>query len=308
MIRAILIALALCGLIAIDTQAQSFWVAQPPSVDAKKPPKPPSPACDSFGWCDQGQVTGVSGSYTPVVPLSAANVRVYGNTNGSTDGDLWLRSCTWSTCGPATKVLDVTNPRDTYIRTSGVARGASGTYYAILYTGDGYPTQGGYSPSWATSPDGVTWTWHGPITLFGRNQSSAAALIVDEAGGAFACMAWVDIGNGLRLMHAPMPCMPGQWQSDGANHWPIASDGAPQFVTATRTQYGVHLIGAIGYPATAHRHIFSCTGLPPWTVVEQDAMTRNGQPKGTNLSFDGATIHALTAGRQFTLPARAFPC
>lgn len=305
MIRAILLALlAFSPLVA----AQSFWVAQPPRVDAKKPPKPPPPACSSFGWCDQGNTAGVSGSYTPVVQMGGEQVRVFGNTNGATDGNLYLLVGSWSSVGSASLVLDITEPRDTYIRTSGIARGASGTYYAVLYTGDGYPTTGGYSPSWATSPDGYAWTWHGPITIFGRNQSSAAALIVDEAGGAFACMAWIDIGSGLRLMHAPLPCAPSQWQSDGTNHWPIASDGAPQFVTATRTQHGYHLIGAIGYPATAHRHIFSCTGLPPWTVIEADAMTRNGQPKGTNLAFDGAAIHALTNGRHFKLEARAFPC
>lgn len=278
-------------------------------VEAKKPVPPPT--CPSaFGWSCPTTVAGVTTNYTPTVSLSATNIRVYANSNGSVDGDLWLRSCTWSSCGPATKVLHITTPRDQYIRTSGVARGASGTYYAVLYTGDGYPTQGGYSPSWATSPDGVTWTWHGPIGLFGRNQSSAAALIVDESRtDQHACMAWLDLAGGLILMHAPMPCMPADWRSDGPNMWPIAGE-SPQFVAAARTPYGYHLIGANTWPATAHRHLYSCDGVTGWHVLEPDAATRTSAGKGTNLVYEPTTnlLHALTSGEHRTLPARAFTC
>lgn len=303
MVAVAVVAIAL-GLTATLALAQSFLVSERPSVEAKKPPQV---QCTAFGWCKIGTVNNVVGHYTPVVSLSATQIRVYSNTaNGSVDGKFYLRSCTWSSCGPATMVLQITAPQDDYIRTSGVARGASGTYYAVLYTGDGYPTQGGYSPSFATSPDGVSWTWHGPITLFGRNQSSAAALIVDESRtDDYACMAWLDIGPNLYLMHAPLPCMPADWRTDGANQWPTPGE-QPQFVSVAKTPYGYHMIGAT---ATAMKHVFSCTGLPPWTILEPHAPVQTSD-KGTNLSWESSTntIHALTSGVHFTLPARAFPC
>lgn len=275
-------------------------------AEAKKPPPPP-PQCSAFGWCNQGIVAGVVGNYAPVVIMGGSQIRVYANTNGTTDGNLYVRVGSWSSVGSASMVLDITDPRDTYIRTSGIARGASGTYYAVLYSGDGYPTQGGYSPSWAVSTDGYNWTWVGPITLFGRNQSSAAALVVDEGRtDDYRFMFWMDIGTSLYLVHSADGAT---WVSDGLNQWPIAGEQA-QFASAAQTPYGYHIIAAINYPATAHRHVFSCTGLPPWRVIEMDAGTRGTAQKGTNLVYDSVTntLHALTSGVHYTLQARAFPC
>lgn len=278
-----------------------------PAYAAKKPPPPPP---DDVVWTKVGTVQGDVGNYTPVVQLGGNQIRIYANTNGSTDGDLWLRVGSWSSVGSAAKVLDVTDQRDTFIRTSGVARGASGVYYAVLYTGDGYPTQGGYSPSWATSPDGTTWTWHGPISPFGRNQSSAANLIVDESrADAYRFIFWMDLysPSNLVLVHSADGVT---WQSDGLNVWPIAGE-TPQFVTAARTPYGYHLIGANTYPATALRHVFSCDGLTGWHVIEMASDVINtSAAKGTNLVYDAATnmLHALTSGTHWTLTARNFGC
>jgi hypothetical protein len=262
------------------------------------------------GWQDMGTVSGVVSNYTPVVVISSTSIRVYQNTNGTTDGDYWLRSGTWSSVGVPLDVLHIAVARDTYIRTSGVARGASGTYYAVLYTGDGYPTQGGCSPSWATSPDGITWTWDGPIGIFGRNQSSAAALIVDESRtDAYRFMAWLDgVGPQLTMMHSATGAVT-DWQSDGLNMWPIAGD-SPQFCSAARDSYGYHLICANQYPATAMRHLWSCDGLK-WSVLEMAAPIINtSSGKGTNLAFDPSTgvLHALTSGTHWQTAQEAWPC
>lgn len=288
------------------------------ALAAPMPKGSPKPQPDSVVWTKVGTIANDPSNYTPVVPIDATHMRLYANTpDNVNNGDLWLRNCSWSSCGSASKVLHIDVARDTYIRTSGIAKGASGTYYAVLYTGDGYPTQGGYSPSWATSPDGLTWAWWGPVGIFGRNQSSAMNLIVDESRtDDRACMAWLDLPNtlpqgaGLVLMHSALPCMPDLWRSDGANMWPIAGE-EPQFVAAVRTPYGYHLIGANTYPATALRHVFSCTGLPPWHVLEMASDVINMSiGKGTNLAYDPSTnlIHAVTSGVHWTLSAKAYPC
>lgn len=275
---------------------------------AAKPPKNPPPPSDGVVWTKGATVVGVCSNYTPVVSLDATHIRVYSNTDCTTDGDLWLRLCSWSTCGAASKVLHITDARDTYIRTNAVVRGATGTYYALLYTGDGYPTQGGYSPSWATSPDGVTWTWQGPIGIFGRNQSSAAALIVDEARtDDFRFMAWLDgVAAGLVMMHSADGV---SWTSDGLNVWPIAGE-SPQFVTAAKDQFGYHLIGANTYPATALRHAWSCDGLS-WRIIETASEVINTSVgKGTNLVYEPTTnlLHALTSGQHWSIAAQPYPC
>lgn len=275
-------------------------------------PAPKPPVCkqaDALCWTKVGTVSNVTYNYTPVVALDATHTRTYSNSNGVADGNLYLRSCSWTSCGPAAEVLHISAPSDTYIRTLGVARGTSGTYYAVTYTGDGYPTQGGYTPSWATSPDGVTWTWWGSIQNFWRYQSSGMNLIVDESrNDGYRFMFWTDRNGGLVLMHSDTG-MPADWQSDDTNMWPFPEQ--PQFVSAVRTPYGYHLIGANIYPATALRHVFSCTGLPPWHVLETASDVINiTVGKGTNLAYDLSTnlIHALTSGVHWTLPAKAFPC
>lgn len=284
-----------------------------------KPPKKPLTASNDVVWtklaCVKDSRGCLANNYTVPIIMGGQQIRVYSNNNQSLGiaGNLNLQVGSWTQVGSEILALDVTNPRDTYIRTLGMARGASGAYYAVLYTGDGYPTQGGYSPSWATSHDGLVWSWAGPIGILGRNQSSAMNLIVNEARtDDMACMAWLDLAGGLILMHAPMPCEPSDWRSDGLSVWPIQGE-QPQFVTAAWTPYGYHLIGADMWDGTTNRelrHLFSCTGLPPWHVVEMASDIGAGTSKGANLAYDPATnlIHALVSGNHFTLQAKNFGC
>ena len=275
---------------------------------AKHTRPPPQPVCSAFGWCKVGTLSGVTSSYTPVVQLGGSQIRVYANTANGVDGSLYLRVGSWSSVGGPSLVLDVTVPRDSFIRTSGIARGASGRYYAVLYTGDGYPTQGGYSPSWATSEDGYAWTWNGPIDIFGRNQSSAANLIVDEARvDDYRFMFWMDLaGVGIVLVHSADGVT---WASDRVPMWPIAGE-YPQFLAGVKDQYGYHLIGANAYPATALRHVFSCDGLTNWRMLETSAAILGGSVKGTNLAYDAPNnlIHALTIGVHYQIPVRDWGC
>ena len=180
-------------------------------------------------------------------------------------------------------------------------------YYAVLYVGPCYGCTNGFSPAFATSPDGYVWTYHGRISPFGINQSSAMNLLVDEARtDAYRFMFWMDVSTNFYLVHSADGI---SWTSDAQNQWPIAGE-QPQFASATKTASGYHIIAAINFPATAHRHIFSCTGLPPWRVLEMDADTRWSAQKGTNLSWDAATntIHALTSGVHYTVQDRVLTC
>jgi len=280
-------------------------------------------SAQTLPWHKIGSVQNSTGSYTPVVQLCACDVQIFANTpdnnnDPATSGGYWLRAGTWAKV--STPPLNVKPPdmpaQDSWIRTSGVARGLlSGAYYAVWYTGDGYPTQGGYSPSWAESYDnGHSWTWMGPISLFGRNQSSAANLIVDEIrNDAYACMYWMDLPpDKLVLVHAPMPCMPGDWQSDGLNTWSIAGE-EPQFVTAVKTPFAYHRIGAAYFDGTNHRplrHDVSCDGITNWRVVEMASPIGQSGAKGANLSYSPSdnTLHALVSGVHWTLPESNWGC
>lgn len=232
------------------------------------------------------------------------------------NGDLYLYQGTWSLLQAPQIVLHITAPADTFIRTMGCAKGnATPSHWCILYTGGGYGNGyvGGYSPSLATSPDGGSWTWLGPLGLFGRNQSSAMNLIVDETrGDAYRFMAWLDLAGGLVLMHSASGNI-GDWQSDGQNMWPIPGE-QPQFVGGAKTPFGYHLIGANMYDGTSNRllrHVFSCTGMPgTWHVIETASSIGATGSKGAILTFDAATslLHAVVSGQHFTLPARNFGC
>lgn len=271
--------------------------------------KPPKPQPDGIVWTAAGVVSGVASNYTPVV-TSATGICVYSNSNGVTEGHLYRACGTWSSVGPWQLVFATTpGSQDAYIRTLGVARGASGTLYAVLYVGPCYGCTGGFSPAFGVSSDnGLTWEYRGRFSPFGINQSSAGAIVVDEARtDAYRFMVWLDIGPALYLVHSADGVT---WSSDGLNQWPLANE-QPQFCSAAKTQYGVHMICAVN-PLTASvqlRHVFSCTGLPPWRVLEMASeVVSTTARKGTNLTVDGATLHALTSGKHWTLPIAAYAC
>ena len=252
----------------------------------------------ALDWRQETDVP-VAGSYTPFVVLFDHTIRSYTNsTNGDVDGRWYVRD----NDEPYQLALAINDPRDRYVRTSGVTRLPNGSYVALLMTGDGYPTQGGYSPSIATSSNGTTWTWHGTVSPFGRFQSSAGALTASVDG----CEAWTD-GTGQKLvrMTAPLPCL--VWSGDATEVWPMAlPDDSPQFCTATRTQYGTHLICANKFPASKHRHLFRARSSTVFCVLETSAPTVG--EKGTHLAFDGIRIHAITGGRHRSLEAKDFSC
>ena len=258
-------------------------------------------------WHRVGALKGVgSNSYTPVVPQRGSDqIVVFRNSAGSGSSDLLRASGTWSRgVGKWSKVLHITDPRDDWIRTSGCAQGESGTMYCVLYIGDNYPTQGGYSPSWATSTGGgYIWQWHGPISPFGRNQSSAMNLIVDESRvDDYRFMFWMDY-LGLQLVHSADGVT---WRSDGVNMWPRPNE-SPQFVGGVKTPMAYHLIGMASWPGPTV-HIVSCDGINDWEVVEDASVLNTG--KGANLSYDATTntIHALVSGVHWTLQETYWGC
>ncbi len=268
---------------------------------------------DGIVWTQLPNVGGISSNYTPVVVMGGNQIRVFTNTANGVDGDMWLHVGSWSSVGSPTMVYNTPAGSDDFIRTLGVARGESGTYYAVLYVGPCYGVGcvSGFNPAFATSPDGYNWTYHGRISPFGSNQSSANNLIVDEGRtDDYRFMFWMDIPSGLFLVHSG----DGEaWSSDGVNVWPIAGE-VPQFVAAARDSWGIyHLIGADRFDGTSNRalrHLYSCTGLPPWHIIEMASDVGATGAKGTNLVWDGPNnvLHALTTGAHYTLEGRSYPC
>ena len=121
-------------------------------------------------WTSDGTVRGVNTNYTPIVLTSSTGISIYTTALSQTvlDGQLLRQTGTWTSVGTgkvvmsSSQVTDVTNP---YIRTTAIVKGPSGAYYGLIHVGSGYPSSNGFRPAWATSPDGVNWTYHGMITL-----------------------------------------------------------------------------------------------------------------------------------------------
>ena len=215
-----------------------------------------------------------------------AMARVYTNADFSrTGGNLHLYEGTLNSVTYKGRLFSIDTPRDAYIRTFGMAK-RNGKYYALLYTGDGYPTSGGYSPSWATSDDGLQWTWFGSVSPYPRAPSSGQALVA-EADGSFK--AWIDqVGGTLREMSSPDGLV---WKDQG-DIWPATlPKNEALFPNAVRTPNGTMLAVANAFPATKIRTLWKCNNGSTWSVLEDDAPIRNGD-KGSALAWDGTRIHA----------------
>lgn len=271
----------------------------------------PTPVLSSaVEWSHHDPVAGdMCCFYAPIV-VKGDTLRVYSNSTrghpnpeaSGEDGVYTLRMGTLVQTGEPQIILRTPPGPDAYIRTSGVVE-RDGQYYALLFTGDAYPGTNGYSPSWATSPDGLTWTWHGKVTERGMFASSNALVMTDRTD-SYRFLSWVD-GAGLKLalMHSADGL---SWIVDPDEKWPAElSADTPVFPSATRTPYGYHLIAADGYPAKHHRHLFSCDGMT-WRVLEREAPTISF--KSTNLAYDAGIVHAIVLGDHWSFPAKAFGC
>lgn len=262
------------------------------------------PTTTAVAWEKQRQIDGICCNYAPFV-IQGDVLRVYSNSNNGADGDYWLREGTLEGVAEPVRVLHLAEPADTYIRTSGVVVDSRGNYFALLWTGSGYPTTNGYSPSWAMSPDGRAWTWHGNVSPVGRSlfSSSNALVLNEERTDAYRFMSWTDMDGGLRMLHSADGMT---WVIDPTEVLPpeLATD-VPVFPTATRTPFGYHLIYSNNWPATAHRHLWSCDGRR-WRVLEFDAPIKSS--KGTNLAYDAGVVHSIIGGAHSTFIAKAFPC
>ena len=293
---------------------------------------------DEATWTVKPDIRNVKGNYTPLVITGANQIRVYANTNGSasSDGTLFMRSGSFTSVGKATAVILPSQITDQtgkpFIRTTGVVRAPSGKYYAVLHVGDSYPSPTGYVPAWATSNDGVSWTYRGKFRIDGTIPyvySSGASLIVQEEKPAVLdtfnpinnrYLVWEDaysIDGVYKRMVLVYSADGVDWRfyrnalGEVIDVWPndpsVAAD-QPVFPTTTKTPYGFHLIAGDRWPTSFHRHLYSCDGLT-WRVIEIQADTYAG-PKGTNLAYEATTglIHALTSASHFTLPAQAWSC
>jgi hypothetical protein len=272
---------------------------------------------------------------------------VYGNTNGVTDGMLFLREGSFTHGVGATSVAispgQLSDMPGGFIRTTAVVKGSQ-KYYAVIHVGNAYEGNStGFQPAWATSDDSVNWQYHGRTKIDGAVQgvfASGAALVVQEEKPA--TLDTVNPANNRYLIWEDAYSIDGVakklvliYSADGENWhfyrnatnividvWPtdpaVIADG-PVFPSVVRTPFGYHLIAADTWPGKHHRHLWSCNGLT-WRVLEASAPTfvgNDGNAKGTNLAYDPAAglVHAATLNYQgvsgsahWTLSAQAFAC
>lgn len=281
-------------------------------------------ASTAVTWARQPDVNGAIGNNGALVILNSGKPELFvsGPATDANDGRMFRLVGTMQSLGQPQMALDVkqqypTATQDYYIRSMGVVKGAQ-MYYALLYTGPCYGAGcvGGFTPSWATSPDGVVWTWYGSVSPFGRNQSSANALVLDESRtDGYRFMAWLDVpGYKVRMMHSADGLT---WAGYDQEQYPVADlpNDAPLSASVAKTPYGCHMVVAIDFPATAHRHLFSATCLAPWKVLEMqaetywlDAVHATTAPKGTRLAYEPATnlVHAFTQYAHLTMIAKAY--
>lgn len=259
--------------------------ASPQVVDATPTPEAVAPSSTAPVWTVAPDILGACCNYSSLIS-APDGWRVYTNhAPDGHDGDLQLYRG-----GVATQVLHITDPRDTYIRTSAVILGADGKYYGLAYTGDAYPSQGGYSPSWITSDDGESFTWAGPIGLYGRIFSGAGALVRDSNGGF---RAWLDFADQLHEMRSPSG-LPGTWSDVGA----FPSGTGTLWASAAGTPNGIMVAVATGFPTESIALWWQCQG-GPWVVLDHAAPIVNGQ-KGTALTYADGQIHAYSLGKHWT--------
>jgi hypothetical protein len=266
-------------------------------------PSSPAPTSRS-AWSTQNPLPGSCCNYAQILLDSfenGAQARIYTNSDLATAaGILHLYQGDLSGVSDVGPVLSIANTRDAYIRTFGLAR-RDGKYFALLYTGDAYPSSGGYSPSWAHSDDGISWTWDGPVSPYPRALSSGQALTA-EPDGSFK--AWIDqVGGTLREMSS----LDGiHWQDQG-DIWPSTLPRAQAlFPNAVRTEHGTMLSVADAFPATKIRTLWRCHGQSSWKLLEEDAPIRHGF-KGSALAWDGQSIHAFANGSHWTRAEPACP-
>ena len=236
-------------------------------------------------WQEAERIEGACCYYSSLV-IGANGVQVF--TNTAADGTLGGLNLYEN--GTGRTVLRIDAPADAYIRTSAIIE-RGGRYYGLLETGDNYPGTNGYTPSWATSPNGVDWTWHGTVSPYGRMFGSGASLTMDENGHF---RAWVDQGNDLYEMRSV----------DGL-HWVDAGivKEAPGvlFSSAARTPTGTMLAVADTWPSTSIAVLWQCHGQA-WQVLEHKSAIHSGE-KGVALTYADGLIHAYSRGLHWTTPS-----
>jgi len=296
-------------------------------------------------WTDDGPIHGVKSSYTPLVITGPNQIRVYSNSNGKGNGDgrWYMASGTFSRVGAFTQVLSPSQIFDIpvlpgcaynspFVRTNAAVRGPSGRYYALLHIRDCYtPTNTGDIPTWLTSDDGVSWTYHGRLIIDGGYpgvggnsndlivQEDKPALLdpVNPGNNRFLYYDTIYTSYGLAKMALLFSADGMNWfqykDSTGqvADLWPSdpqVSSYTPGFIAATNTPNGFHVISPDTYPATKNLHIFSCDGVH-FRVLDPNSKTQNG-PKGTNLVYEGATglVHALSTGEHYSMMEQLWSC
>jgi len=263
----------------------------------------PAARAQASMWTEQAFIPGGNGYYSSIVFDPVAGVSLFTNTAGpdSSAGSLYRYQYDYASgsFGLPRKVLSTPAGADAYIRTSGIALGASGTVYGLLYTGNAYPGTNGYSPSAATSADhGATWTWYGPVSPYGRNMSSSMSLTVNE-GGTPKFRAWVDnvAGGGLHEMTS----MDGLHWTNLGNIWPASLGGGALFSSACRTTRGTLLVAADAFPSSRISTLWQPHG-GSWQILETSSVIWGDGIKGAAVVWDGSTIHAYNVGRHWTMP------
>ncbi len=301
-------------------------------------------SAQSPAWTPVGRVSGLTGTwaphYTPVVLLENDKIRVYSsqNKNGSKTGDFWLYDGTWSKVGTPTLVLSkslvqaVDGDSTEFLRTSGVARGSvSGMYYALLHPCVP-PGNSACRPAWASSLDGVRWTYYGHIRIDGTlpdiNSDSDALVVQEDKPSTFrddlnpANNRFLGWENEVYVSEDGQSVLKNFvliYSADGVD-WRYARDASghvidswprsqypwwPIYQTAARTSSGYHLLfAAPTNPATAIMHLVTTDGT---TMQIVEAASPLFDPAGEshhapNVVYEpiAGVLHALVGGQHWT--------
>lgn len=246
------------------------------------------------GWRSEPMISGSCCNYASLVFADNDVLRIYTNTGSGGDGKMHLYEGTVNGVKARGPILTITEPNESYIRTFSVVR-YNGRYYALLFTGTGYPPKDGFAPSWAESNDGIIWEFKGSVNPFNsRPFSSSMALTVDEQG---RFRSWSDAAGGTLREISSQDGL--HWQALG-DIWPKSLPvGEAIFPTATRTPKGTMLAVADKFPSTKIRVLWQCHGETNFQVIEENSSIHSGQ-KGAALAWDGNMIHAFSQGSHWT--------
>ena len=292
------------------------------SPAATLPPEAP-PVVSPVKWEVRESVSSVvKGNYLSIVKNSGS-YDIYSNFDGS-DNTRQAKLYKYSgksldTMQTAAVDLDI---QGKYLRTIGLQKDIDGTIFAILRMSDGPYGSGSYYPYFAKKDTNGKWSYVDKKLWLGNSNSNTLIVnpddfsppsprlqdqkfvVYDDSFGVKIALASSTNGMNWDVLSVdgkPKELLPSSKSADN-----------PQFLSAAKTPFGVHLIYAnwsnSDAAATNLVHLYSCDG-EKFVVLDSNSATMNGA-KGTTLFYDNekAEVHAITNGKHLAFKDQKFNC